>query len=381
MSLIELTVALALFSIILAGTLGFYRQQGRAFVYGNERSTVMQNLRYATNTLEQQLRTAGIGVPMAQPVIVYAGPDVVAFNADYASNLANDFFAVYVDVRYPAQAVSALTHSRRITIPRTTFQYPDTSYFAGSGNSPAETIIFFFAPDSAMGHPDTYALYRQVNDLPPEVVARHLLATEQPFFSYYTVNEVTTGSPIQRIADTRLPKAHTEAIHGSPADTGAVALTDSIRAIEVSFAATDARDGANGVRREIRRLIRLPNTGMGAPRSCGNRPILGTSLTGNTIQPTGSTAGRVRLTWNPAVDEVSGERDVIRYVLWRRSSTSAPWGDPLVSVAAGMATYVYEDYSAEPGVAYYYALAAQDCTPQFSDQALFGPSTPLSTPP
>ncbi|MDX1676063.1 MAG: prepilin-type N-terminal cleavage/methylation domain-containing protein, partial [Longimicrobiales bacterium] len=139
-TLVELVVALGIFSVLLATTLSFYRQQGEAFTEGNERMTVMQNLRYGENAVEQNVRTAGIGVPSKQPVVVYAGEDVIAFNADYATNLANDFFAAFYDPWLPNSAVSAVTPSRAFTIPGTTFVYPDSAYFQGSTNSPAETI-------------------------------------------------------------------------------------------------------------------------------------------------------------------------------------------------------------------------------------------------
>jgi prepilin-type N-terminal cleavage/methylation domain-containing protein len=381
LSLIELIVALALFTIILTAALGFYRQQGIAFTKGNERSAVMQNLRYALNTLEQEIRTAGIGVPFQQPVIVYAGENVLAFNADYASNLENDFFAVYSDRRFPAGAVSALTKARRITIPTTQFAYPDTSYFAGSGNSPAETIIFFFVPDSASERTDEFVLYRQVNDMAPDVVARGLLRTEHPFFTYYVLDHGRSGAPLVEVPNQFLPAAHTVAIHGSPADTGLVAGVDSARAVRVSFGAVHRARGETEAVRTVSRLIRLRNMGLDAPRTCGNRPILGRPVSAIAIQPSGSEAGYVRLEWAAAVDEVTGEQDVMRYVIWRSTSETAPWGDPLASVAAGSETYVYEDRAAEPGIRYWYALAAQDCTPQFSDMSTAGPTTELNEPP
>jgi prepilin-type N-terminal cleavage/methylation domain-containing protein len=380
MSLIELIVALALFSIVLTGALGFYRQQGVAFTRGNERTAVLQNLRYALNTLEQEIRTAGIGVPFQQPVLVYAGENVMAFNADYASNQDNDFFAVYSDARFPAEAVSALTKGRRITIPTTAFVYPDTSYFAGSGNSPAETITFFFVPDSTSERTDDFVLYRQVNDMAPDAVARGLLRTERPFFTYYVLDNTRSGAPLVEVPSQYLPASHTVPIHGSPADTGLVAGVDSARAVRVTFGAAHRVRGEAESVRTVSRLIRLVNMGIGAPRTCGNRPILGRPLNASAVQPEAE-AGYVRLEWNAAVDEVTGEQDVMRYVIWRSTSATAPWGDPLASVAAGMTTYVYEDRTAQPGIQYWYGLAAQDCTPQFSDMSTSGPTTELNAPP
>lgn len=367
-TLVELIVALSIFSVLLATTLGFYRQQGEAFTEGNERMTVMQNLRYGVNAVEQNVRTAGIGVPSRQPVIVYADASVLAFNADYASNLANDLTAVFHDPRLPAAAVSALTPSRAITIPLSSFTYPDSAYFAGSVNSPAETIIFFFQTDTSTPRTDDYILYRQVNDLAPDVVARRLLAADRPFFTYYQVTSSGTW-PVQPITGT--PVAHTVPVHGTPADTGVVALADSIRAVRITYAATNGIPGNQATRR-ITRLIRLPNAGVETQPNCGNRPILGTSLLATAVDPYGTTPGHIRLEWTRALDEHTGERDVVRYVLWRREGDSGAWGDPLVSIAAGSSSYVYQDQSALDGVTYSYAVAAQDCTPLYSELAVSG---------
>lgn len=366
-TLVELIVALSLFSVLLATTLGFYRQQGKAFTEGNDRMTVMQNLRYGINAVEQNVRTAGIGVPVSQPVIVYAGEDVVAFNADYATNLANDFTAVFYDPRLPGAAVSAVGPDRAFTIPLTGFVYPDSAYFVGSGNSPAETITLYFEPDTTTARSDDHVLYRQVNDQPPDVVARRLIRADEPFFTYYRV--ASGGTPVQPLSTAQLPAAHTVPIHGSVADTGAVALVDSIRAVRVSYAATNGLTGSDEATRRITRLIRLPNADVETQPNCGNKPLLGTTLLATGVDGTASTPGYIRLEWARATDEYTGEQDVIRYVVWRRTG-SAPWGDPLVSLSSGSSNYAFEDKTALPDTAYTYAVAAQDCTPRYSDMAV-----------
>jgi type II secretory pathway pseudopilin PulG len=370
-TIVELVVALSLFSAVLVTTLGFYRQQGRAFTEGNDRMTVMQNLRYGVSSLEQGLRTAGVGVPTPQPVMVYAGPDVVSFNADYASNIPGDVFAVYHEPRLPDDAATALTPDRALTLPGTSFTYPTAAYYVGASNSPAETITFFFASDSATARTDDFVLYRQVNDLAPEVLARRLLRGAGPFFTYYGAG--TGSSPIAALPTASLPVRHGAAVHGSPADTGRDALVDGIRAVRVAYAATNGLTGAREARREISRMIRLPNAGLGTHRVCGAPPILGTTLTATGVSETATTPGSIRLQWSRALDEVTGELDVIRYVIWRKGSASDPWGDPLASVPPGSSSYVYVDSDAEPDRQYWYAVAAQDCTPQYSAMALSGP--------
>jgi hypothetical protein len=359
-------VALTLFSILLASTLGFYRRQGSAFTEGNDRMAVMQNLRYGVNSLVQNIRTAGVGVPSMQPVLVYAGADVIAFNADYATNIPNDFFSVYYDRHLPNAAVSALAPDRKLTLPRSTFEYPDSAYHLGSGNSPAETIIYYFEPDAATPRRDDYTLYRQVNDQPPAVVARRLLKAGAEFFTYYVLDSGLEGSPVAEVPTSELPAAHVSPIHGAPADVGPGAVVDSIRAVRVTYAATNGLSGSTESVREITRLIRLPNAGLAHRPSCGNRPLLGTTAIASGVAPTQDANGHIELRWGPAVDEITGEQDVLRYVVWRRVGDAAEWGDPLTSVAPGSASYVYRDFDAQPDVLYSYAVAAQDCTPQYS---------------
>lgn len=371
-SLTELIVALGIFSVLMATSLGFYRQQGRAFTSGNERMTVMQNLRYGISSIEQHLRTTGINVPTKQPVVVYAGENVFSFNADYASNLASDVFAVYRTPGLPASAVSAVTKARRFTIPGTSFAYPDTAYSDGAGNSAAETLTFFFASDSSTSRLDDFILYRQVNDGNAEIIARQLLRAGRPFFTYYTVIGEGPEGQVTELPSSSLPVAHTVPIHGTPADTGKVARADSIRAVRVSYAATNGLEGTSEAKREISRLIRLPNAGVALQQTCGNKPILGVTLAAVGIAETETTRGHVELAWNQATDEKTGEKDVIRYVLWRMESGGAVWGDPLVSIPPGATSYTYQDFTAVSGQLYRYALAAQDCTPQYSPLSVTG---------
>jgi len=84
----------------------------------------------------------------------------------------------------------------------------------------------------------------------------------------------------------------------------------------------------------------------------------------------------VDLTWNAAVDEVGGERDVTRYVLFRRLATDPVLGDPYLSISpAGTPTYLYPDVAVTSGQTYVYGLAAQDCTPSNSTPVSSAPIT------
>lgn len=366
LTLIEMLIALTVFSIVLAGALAFLRAQGRSFALGSQRSSMLQNSRFAFDELEKDLRTAGAGAPDIQPAIVYAGPNVVAFNANYATRTPGDVFAVYYDPDVPIGAADAARKSDRFTIPTTTVAYPDTDYLQGGLiNSSAETITFFFAPDSTTSRSDDYILYRQVNNLAPEVVSRNITATGAvPFFQYYA-QVIVAGSPVmQQVPNGVLPLQHTVPIHLAISDTGTAAKIDSLRAVLVSFSVTNGLSGSSERRRPLSRYIRLPNVGLSTKQTCGDPPILGTGLTA-AWNP--ATTG-VDLTWNAAVDELAGERDVVRYVIWRKSVSDSTWGDPFLSFPpAGTPTYIYTDRDVTSGSKYVYGLAAQDCTPANSN--------------
>jgi prepilin-type N-terminal cleavage/methylation domain-containing protein len=366
LTLIEMLIALTVFSVVLAGALAFLRAQGRSFALGSQRSSMLQNSRFAFDELEKDLRTAGSGAPDIQPAMIYVGSNVVAFNANYATRTPGDVFAVYYDPDVPIGAVNAVRKSDQFTIPTTTVAYPDTDYLQGGLiDSPAETITFFFAPDSTTSRPDDYILYRQVNNQAPEVVARNLLQTGPvPFFQYYE-QVINAGTPaIQQVPNGILPEQHTSPIHLAIGDTLPFSRIDNVRAVLVSFSVTNGLSGSNERRRPLSRYMRLPNVGLTTKQTCGDPPILGTGITA-AWNP--ATTG-VDLTWNAAVDELAGERDVVRYVIWRKAVSDSTWGDPFLSFPpAGIPTYIYTDRDVTSGSKYVYGLAAQDCTPANSN--------------
>ena len=327
----------------------------------------LQNLRYAYQTMEIDLTTLGGNVPAGQPAMVLAGDDVIAFTGDYTSNLANDVSAVYIDLDAP----NGLVQSPRVSvnIPNSSFSWPDTVYLAPGGTpSMAELIIYFFEPDVTTARADDYVLMRQVNDALPEVLARNLLRQgSTPFFRYFGERRYTSQiSDLDSIPDGDLPLFHSAVIHGSTADTATSARGDSIRAVRVSFRSTNARPGAEEWFADLSRVIDLPSAGFGIMMTCGDEPILGSSLTAQVVLgPDGKPM--VRLDWLPATDESVGEKDVIRYVLYRRAvPNSGEWGDPFLSIPAGATSYTYEDATVEVGSTYQYVHAAQDCTPSLS---------------
>lgn len=371
MTIVEMVLALFVFSFVMAGALGFLKAQGRSFSLGTERVAMYQNERYALNEMEKDLRTAGAGVTDNQPQMIYVGTNVVAFNANYWTNTPGDVFAVYYNSDAPDTAVQALRQAQRANIPLTSFGYPDTSYYFGPNNSPAETIIFYFTPDTTTARTDDYILYRQVNNLAPEIVARNVLQTSGvPFFQYYALSTPAGGgqATLYQIPTASMPLMHTMKIHLALNDTGPAAKIDSIRAVRVSFTQSNGRSGTNERLRTISRMMGLPNAGMANKKSCGDTPLLG-SIGFAAVYTVVSGAPTVKLTWTPATDENAGEKDVERYVIWRKLSTATDWGDPLVSIPSGNATYLYNDASVASGKTYFYQIAAEDCNPSLSPTA------------
>jgi hypothetical protein len=373
MTLIEVVVALLIGLVVLQVAVTFFGQQGQAFSRGTTSMNALQNSRYALNALEKDIRTLGTNVPEGQPSLLYAGPAVIAFNADYASSDANDLFAVYHERNAPATQMQAANTSSRFLIPTTSFGYPDTTYRAGAANSPAETISFYFLADATTPRGDDFALYRQVNGSTAVVVARNILKTgTQPFFEYLSM-QVPANAPTRLASVGNGPFTHRAAIHGSQADTGNSARTDSIRAVRVRFTVTSADTDGRERTRAVERTIRMPNAGLAHRNVCGDRPQ-GVGVTATRILVSGAPA--IQVTWARSVDEVGGEQDVLRYILWRRTSSDPGFGDPLLSIPGGLTSYSYVDQSVTAGIPVQYALAAQDCTPSTSTLS----STAMVTP-
>ncbi len=370
LTLAEMLVAMLVFSFVLAGALAFLKAQSRSFQLSSQRVGMYQNVRYALNEMEKDLRTAGASTPDIQPQMIYVSSNVVAFNGNYWTDVANDIYAVYYNPDAPAGSVTAMAKADRITIPLTSFAYPDTNYLTGPVNSNSETIIFYFEPDTSTSRADDYVLQRQVNNLAPDVVARNVLPTTGlPFFQYYRhVAGVAGALSLQIVPAASLPLQHSVPIHLALTDTGPASRIDSVRAVQVNFTITNGLTGTRERKRTITRVIRLPNAGLANKKTCGDQPLLGTPLTAvYSPMPTGEPA--VRLSWLPATDENGGEKDVERYVIWRKAPADPDWNDPYLSIPAGTPTYVWLDASVTSGDQFFYALAAQDCTPTLSNLA------------
>ena len=373
MTLIEVLIAIVVFALVIVGALSYLQAQTRAFYRGSDRLVALQNLRFVAHRMETDVQTAGTHLVFGQPPLVYAGSDVLAFNADYATNVPNDPFAVFYDPGVPTGQVSVLAAS--LTIPNTSFVYGDTVYSDPQSGirSAAELLVFYFESDTSTARTDDYRLMRQVNAGAPEVVARDLLAYPgRPFFQYLE----DTAPGVDTVPASALPLTHAAAIHSGPADTGAVRRIDQVRGVRVNVRGTNGLEADLEHQADLSRVIAMHNVATKVLGTCGGTPILGSVGFSAALKTSGSD-DYIEVSWSPATDESGGEQDVIRYVIWRRTGSDPVWGDPHVSLAAGQASYSWDDYGVTSGESYQYAVAVQDCTPRLSTRTL---STSITVP-
>ena len=352
MTLIEMMVALVIFTMVLASALGALRSQTRGFDRGAEEMSLLQNMRFAADLMEQEIRAAGNNLAPSQPQVVYAGVDAMAFNADLISNTPGDLFAVYVDPDASAAEATGFLLANQLNIPQSSpaFSYPVADY---SGNV-AETIMFFFEDDSSTVDGSDYRLMRQVNDQPAEVVVRNVLPhSDRPFFQYFH----ETGGRIDSVPSGWYPLSHAAAAY-----TGNQSVQiNQLRAVEVNYTVSNGRTGPDQRTQQMSFVVSMPNTGIAPPPNCDAAPALGISLTATSVGWLGSE--RIDLTWPTAADDNSGARDIERYIIWRRQG-AVPWGNPYRSIPSGRSSsYLFSDDAVVVGQTYQYLLAAQDCTP------------------
>ena len=385
-TLVELLLALVVLSIVMGATISMLRSQVRTFRIGGERLEQTQNMRYAVSTVDRVLRTTGAGVANQQPMFVYGGNDIVAFNANYTNNM-QDFCAVNVNPDSPAGSFEILPQAQAFTFPNTAFLYPSMNYVAGA--CAAETILFYFRPDSSTPDPNDFVLMQKVNAMPADLVAKNIFGYPgRPFFQYFVHPRTLLVPPAARdslvIAGAAgsgiaLPIRHSVAIHGSPPDSALDPsnsyLADSVKAVRISVRVSNGLTGVDQRLRDISTVVSLPNNGLVQLKECGTAPLLNGVLT---VFP--NAAGNppaVTLQWPASFDEAGGETDVNQYNVYRRQLAEPAFGSTLITLPAGQpAPYRFVDNGVTAGVDYVYAVAAQDCTPQESGRLVSGTVRP-----
>ena len=87
---------------------------------------------------------------------------------------------------------------------------------------------------------------------------------------------------------------------------------------------------------------------------------------------TGTAASpQVTLTWTPATDETAGEKDVEKYLIYRRT-TAGSFDNALQTIPAGQVAYTYADATVLNDSTYVYEVTALDCTPLESSPSVSG---------
>jgi prepilin-type N-terminal cleavage/methylation domain-containing protein len=358
-TLIEMLISMVVLSFVMAGAIWFFRGVSRAVSGTSDRMDAMQNLRYALSTLDRELRNAGAGTTEQQPTLVYIAPTVVVFNADVVSRTPGSPTAVNYNPDADPNSSNAPTTSQKFFIPGTAIQYPDSTFKTTGGEmSPAETVTYWVTLDSTTADVTDYMLLRQVNNNAPDVVARNLLPYPgRPFFDWLQTD--TVGN-LFAVAAGNLPMRHSVPVHGTIADTGAASRIDSIRAVRVSLYASNGQTGAQQVLRQLVTTVRIPNAGLTKQRSCGDQPIFAKPVTSTF---TGTSANpKITLTWAPGTDEAAGEKDIEKYVIYRRTLLGT-FDDALQSIPAGQASYTFNDTAVLNDSSYVYQVTALDCTP------------------
>lgn len=369
-TIIELLVAMSVTLVLIALAAPLYRAQSRAVSTTSGRTDAKRSAVFAADAVDQELRNTGVGVFDGQPLVVRAAGDAITFNANMVTARTADLVAVFYDPDADSSALSALSPATQVMLPNSSVTYPSASYISN-----AETISYYAVADTTpapVNNATMYTLRRKVNRQPEEIVARNLMRySGEPIFRYFMR---AANGILSEIPAGQLPLVHSVPKHGTAADTGAVARIDSVAIVRLNLISVykDPRGGA--VIDTLQRSVRLANQGLLQRSQCGETP-LGPGTPALAITVIGG-LNAVRLTWTASLDELSGERDVEMYAIYRRTVGSADWNEPLANIpGAGIATLNYTDGTVLPGTRYEYAISALDCTP--APSALTAPSSIL----
>jgi prepilin-type N-terminal cleavage/methylation domain-containing protein len=355
-SLVELMIAIVVMAVVLAGTMNFFMGQSRTFRKATTDMVLLQNARFATDLLNEHFRSVGANLTVGQPSVIYADQHAFAFNADYATNVSGDINAIYYEPKAPTNQVQSLLMAQAFTIPSSApaLSYPAGDYTQAGVPSPAETITFWFAPDTETTRSDDYVLLRQVNASAPEVVVRNVLPdSTYPFFRYMYLktDAVTSIQTIDTIPGASLPVTYA---------SSTILSGDSLRGVIISFSVTNGLADTAQRTRPVSVIASLPNIGMRQLQTCGAKPLPVPAPVATFVS-----SGKIRVTWTASPDENGGERDVMRYAVTRMADFAPGVWTNVQSIPAG-GVYDITDSGLNTSVTYNYAVAAQDCTPAFS---------------
>lgn len=363
LTLIEMMIAMIIFVSVFGLAVPFFRMQLRSVSGSAGRADALQNARFGQDAIDRELRIAGAGVVPEQPLIVQADPFAITFNVDLVSNDSLDMNAIYYDPSADAASTVGMALSDARALPLSTKLYPEADYLDQGAPSSAETVSFWVEPDSASGRAGQYVLYRSVNAGPGTVVSTGLLVEDdQPVFSY---ERLDGDGKLTTIPTADLPLYHSAPTHGSAADTGTYASVDSIRVVNVRLTGQFVERDGRVITRTVSGATRLLNAGMIRNSVCGETPL----APGSAAASYEADSGMVWVSWNASADQDAAEKDVARYVIYKREASAGSWGVPIGSIPAASASYVFPDSNLQPGD-WVYGIVAQDCTPANSPMAV-----------
>jgi len=268
-----------------------------------------------------------------------------------------------------SSGTDAMNNLNKVVLPNSAVSYPDSNYMNGGITSPAETIQYWLVKDSAATRTDQYILYRRVNNLPQRLVAKGIIVPAGTNFFQYMKPNAAGG--LDSIKAAKLPIFHSAPIHGSPADTGSSALTDSIRVVRMTVTGLYNDPDKGAIMKTVVSSTKLLNAGMSRSSVCGDLPIAVTTATA-TRWPFFGTPTKVKIAWNSSLDQDAGEKDVGRYMVFKKKVGSSDWGNPIADIAASQANYSLDDTSLSSGN-WVYGIIAQDCSPSNSAVTSTGP--------
>jgi len=368
-TLVEVTMVMTLLAIVGALVMPFFLKQSRSVTNTAGNLDAQQSVSFALNMIDHDLRVAGIGTGLNQPQLVEANPLAITFNANL---ITNDTTAVttasYYDPAVSNALSTSLTPGSKITLPLSSTQYPDSTYYQAPGlASPAQTISYYLRPDSTVTTvPQTYVLWRQVNSASPVMLARGFtLPVSNAAFRYYIPGATTNSVQELTVAAGQLPRYFKEP-QGSVPNTGPDDTLALISEVRLQLTAMYQDQFGNQMFRNVNEAIPLLNAGLQHVSACGAAPAPVGSLTASAYGgPTGGDS--VQVQWTPSSDETGGAKDVRSYVIYRRTQPSTAW-EPVFNVQAiGLATYTEIDKGLTGGgTKYDYAAAAENCTPALS---------------
>ncbi len=357
-TIIELLIAMSVTLVIVAVAAPLYTAQTRSVNNTAGRTDATRSANFAIDAIEQDLRNTGVGAYDGQPMLLRAANDAVSFNANMVTARTNDIVSVFYDPDADSTALGSLTPSSSVTLPNSSTTYPTASYVSN-----AETISYYVRSDtgtSPIVGGQRVILYRRVNRMAEEIIARNLIQTSTaPVFRYF---KKSADGVTSEVTGAGLPLYHAASKHGAAADTGTVAVIDSVASVRLNLISMYRDPRGSVVIDTVQRSIRIANQGLLQRAQCGENPLVpGTPVL--SIQLVGGFAA-VRLTWNASGDELTGERDVEMYTVYRRLFGAVDWTEPLANIpGAGTATLSFTDSSVFPGARYEYAISALDCTP------------------